>query len=229
MEGCCEVIMASRLKRPWVRSLVSAGAVAALVGFTSTPLDAQLFYVGVRAGAGIPTGTFADSAQGSLQTDLLAGATPGLGYGLDAGVGLGPLLGAYASFDRIAFGCGKNSCATSGKYTLTGYSAGVRAGVPLLPLLKPWVKAGITLNEIEGRIGESSNATRVTTKRAPGYEIGAGFDIPILGGFFNLTPQARRIRQKLEYDVPSPSVPTPGKKSVDYYTFDIGIRLRSPI
>lgn len=83
--------------------------------------------------------------------------------------------------------------------------------MPLLPLLKPWVKAGITLNEIEGRIGESSNATRVTTKRAPGYEIGAGFDIPILGGFFNLTPQARRIRQKLEYDVPSPSVPTPGK------------------
>lgn len=212
-----------------VRLLVAAGALAGMAGFTGTPVDAQLFYVGVRAGAGIPTGTFADTAQGPIQSDLLAGATAGLGYGLDAGVGLGPLLGAYVSLDQIPFGCAKNSCAWSGKYTLTGYSAGIRAGVPLLPLIKPWVKAGITLNEIEGRIGESPNVTRVTTKRAPGYEIGAGADIPVLGGFFNLTPQVRRIRQKLEYEVPSSSVPTRGKKSVDYYTFDIGLRLRSPI
>jgi len=191
-------------------------------------LQAQLFYVGVRAGAGVPTGAFADTVQSSSDDELLSGAGPGLGYGFDAGVGLGSLLGAYASFDRIAFGC-DGECGARGKYTLTGYSAGVRVGIPLFPLIKPWAKAGITLNEMEGRLSGSADGTRVTTKRSPGYELGAGVDVPVLGGFFNLTPQVRRIRQKLEYEVQDSTVPIRGKKPVDYYTFDIGLRLRSPI
>ena len=46
----------------------------------TTLLAAQLFFVGVRAGAGIPAGTFAEA--GTSSDGVLRGAKPGLGYGL---------------------------------------------------------------------------------------------------------------------------------------------------
>jgi opacity protein-like surface antigen len=199
----------------------------ALVAATAWPARAQLFYVGVRAGAAVPTGGFSEEGQSTGNDALLTGATPGLGYGLDAGIGSG-LFGFYAGYDRIQFNCADASCATSGKYELEGYSGGVRVGVPLLPLLKPWAKAGVTLNEMTGTLGGSAGE-QVRTKRRLGYEIGAGVDIPVLGGFFNITPQVRHVRQSLEPYIPSSSSTTGGKKPANYYTFDIGLRLRSPI
>jgi len=189
--------------------------------------EAQLFYVGVRAGAGVPTGDFAEKVSGTAQSAPLRAATPGLGYGLDAGFGAGP-VGFYASYDRIRFGCASGYCEESGKYELNGFSAGVRIGVPLFPLFKPWAKAGLTYHEMTGRFPGSSG-TAVTTGRSPGYEVGAGVDIPILGGFFSLSPQGRYIRQKLEPTISSSSVRSGGKRSADFYTFDIGLRVRSPI
>ncbi|MDO8501134.1 MAG: outer membrane beta-barrel protein [Gemmatimonadaceae bacterium] len=204
------------------RILAVTGAIAAF----APPAQAQLVYVGVRAGAGIPTGSFAETGQGASQDPYLKGANPGLGYGLDAGVGLGP-LGVYAGLDHINFGCQDQSCASSGKYKLSGISAGVRLGVPLIPLIKPWVKAGITLNEMTGTVGGSATATKITTDRRPGYELGAGVDIPVMV-LFNLTPQVRYIGQKLKYSATSAGVTTRGEKRADYYTFDLGFRLRSP-
>jgi hypothetical protein len=178
-----------------------------------TPAHAQLFYVGVRGGAAAPTGTFSDEG-----TALMTNATPGFGYGLDAGIGAG-VLGLYAGYDRIHFRCNDSSCDESGKYDLEGYSGGVRVGVPLFPLIKPWAKAGITYNRMTGRF--SSGLPDVQTEKGPGYEIGAGVDLPIVSGFLSLTPQARMIRQKLELNGV--------KREANYYTFDIGLRLRSPI
>lgn len=208
-----------------MKSAVRVALLASVLSAGATRIaEAQLFYVGVRAGAGIPTGSFSEEGQGTSSNALLRGATPGLGYGLDAGVGAG-LFGFYAGYDRIRFNCGDASCDTSGKYELTGYSGGVRASVPLFPLLKPWGKAGVTYNEMTGTV----NGAKVTTKKRPGYELGAGVDIPIMMGFFSLTPQVRYVRQSLEPVIATSSATTGGRKPVNYYTFDIGLRFRSPL
>ena len=179
--------------------------------------DAQALYAGVRAGAGIPAGDFAQKATATGNAAYLRGASPGPGYGLDAGIG-SPLFGFYASYDHIQFGCQSGACNTSGKYDLTGYAAGVRASIPLLMLFRPWVKAGITYNQMKGNVDSVS----VETGKRPGYEVGAGVDIPVFMGFFSLTPQVRKIRQRLS--------PAGGsRRDVDYYTFDIAFRIRTPI
>jgi opacity protein-like surface antigen len=203
-------------------------AVAGLViTAAASPLHAQLLYGGVRVGAGVPSGmfggcgTFAGSANTTSQDGAIGCATTGFGYGLDAGVGLG-VLGFYAGYDRIDFGCDATVCGSSGKYRLTGVSAGVRLGVPLIPIVKPWVKAGVTFNEINGT-NTGTNATKIATDRNPGYELGAGIDIPVLV-LFSLTPQVRYVGQKL--DLKGLSVGS--KTNVSYYTFDLGLRARTP-
>lgn len=199
-----------------MKSLNAITAVVLAV-MVSRSADAQALYAGVRVGTAIPTGDFSENATTTGNAAYLRGASPGLGYGLDAGIG-SPLMGLYASYDHIEFGCNSGACSTSGKYQLTGYAAGVRASVPLLPLLRPWAKAGITYNEMKGDV----SGTAVSTGKGLGYEIGAGADIPILMGFFSLTPQVRRIRQRL-----SPN--DAGKRDAPYYTFDIGFRVRTPL
>lgn len=195
-----------------------AATIAALLLIAGpASLNAQALYVGVRGGVGIPTGDFSEKANAAGNDAFLRGASPGLGYGLDAGIG-SPLVGFYAGYDRIKFGCQSGECSASGKYELTGISAGVRVSVPLLPLLRPWAKAGLTYNEMKGSV----NGTPVTTGKSPGYEIGAGVDIPILAGFFSLSPQVRRITQRLE---PNDA----GKRDANYYTFDLGLRVRTPL
>ena len=193
----------------------AAGFLLTLTALQSA--SGQALYAGVRAGAGIPTGDFAQKSTATGNAAYLRGASPGLGYGLDAGIG-SPLLSLYDSYDHIQFGCQSGACSTSGKYDLTGYAAGVRASIPLLMLFRPWVKAGITYNQMKGNV----DSTSVETNKRPGYEVGAGADIPILMGFFSLTPQVRKIRQRLS--------PAGGsRRDVDYYTFDIAFRIRTPI
>ncbi len=196
-------------------------AACAAISIIALPLKAQLLYVGVRAGAGVPSGTFAESAGTGSTDGSLRGATTGVGYGLDAGVGLGP-IGFYAGLDRIEFGCESAACASNGKYKLAGVSAGVRVGVPLIPIIKPWVKAGVTFNEINGT-ATGTGVTKIATDRTPGYEVGAGIDIPILV-LFSLTPQVRYVGQKLDYK----GLSAGSKTNVSYYTFDLGLRARTP-
>src|SRR6478672_4821902 len=195
--------------------------VAGILAASALPLHAQLAYVGVRGGMGVPSGTFAETFQPGATDGVIRGAKPGSGYGLDAGVNLGP-LGFYAGYDHIDFGCETAACSSSGKYKLEGVSAGVRLGVPLIPIVKPWVKAGVTFNEINGT-NTGSNATKITTDRTPGYEIGAGIDIPILA-LFSITPQVRYVGQKLDLK----GIYKGEKTNVSYYTFDIGLRARTP-
>ena len=199
---------------------IVAGFSAACISAV-TPLHAQLLYVGVRAGAGVPNGTFGETAQTGAPDAALRGAKTGVGYGLDAGVGLGP-IGFYAGLDRIDFGCESSACGANGKYRLTGVSAGVRLGVPLIPIVKPWVKAGVTFNEINST-ATGTGVTRIATDRTPGYEVGAGIDIPVLV-LFSLTPQVRYVGQKLDYK----GLSAGSKTNVSYYTFDLGLRARTP-
>lgn len=184
---------------------------------------AQAIYAGVRGGAGVPTGSFSEETTATGDAALLHGAKAGLGYGFDAGLGAS-LVGFYASYDHVQFGCQSGSCASSGKYELTGVSAGARVGIPLFPLIKPWAKAGVTYMRMKGSVSGSA----VTTERRPGYEVGGGVDIPILMGFFSLSPQIKMVRQKLEPVIASSSATTGGKRPADFYLFSLGLTVRSP-
>ena len=202
-------------------------AVALVTLLSASPVSAQLFYVGLRGGAALPTGAFGET-EGATSDRVLEGAKTGFGYGLDAGINLGP-LGVYAGFDQMRFDCAETSCAADdGKYKLMGASAGVRLSVPLFPIVKPWIKGGVTFHELEADFGTSSSFTGFTTERTPGYEVAAGFDIPF-GGIFSITPQVRYVGQKLKYKVPGVTSGDESSEAANFYTFDLGLRLRSPI
>jgi opacity protein-like surface antigen len=207
-----------------MKSRICIAALICVTAVDARSIEGQALYAGIRGGAGIPTGEFSDAANSTGNAALLRGAAPGLGYGFDAGLGAS-LVGFYASYDRIQFGCQSGSCAASGKYELTGVSAGARVGIPLLPLLKPWARAGITYMQMKGSVAGSP----VTTEKRPGYEVGAGVDIPILMGFFSLSPQIKLVRQKLEPVIATSSATTGGKRPADFYVFSLGLNVRSPI
>lgn len=207
-----------------MRFLAAAAVAAALA--VATPVQAQLFYFGIRGGAGVPKGSFEDPA--ATQDQFLAGARQGFGYGLDAGINLGP-LGLYAGFDKIDFDCAPESCGgEDSKYRLQGVSAGVRLSIPLIPIVKPWVKGGVTLADLETDFGMASSKSHFKTERTPGYELGAGIDIPF-GGIFSLTPQVRYVGQKLDYRIPGLTTGDEASNDANYYTFDLGLRLRTPL
>lgn len=198
--------------------------VAALAAIAmTTRLEAQGIYVGLRGGAGIPTGTFSDNSGTVGQTTLDAAKT-GFGYGLDAGISLG-LIGIYAGFDHINFDCESSNCNTDNKYKLQGVAAGVRLNLPGTSMIRPWVKGGVTFNELEGAVG----STEFTTERNPGYEIAGGLDIPILG-ILSIYPQARYVGQNFKYKVPGvTNTAAEPEQKANYFTFDLGLSFHNPL
>ncbi len=210
-----------------MKKAVLIAVTAGLAGIAG-PAEAQLFYVGIRGGAAIPTGAFGETGA-TAEDQLVQGAKTGFGYGLDAGINLGP-IGIYAGFDKMRFECAEGSCsAPDSKLKLQGVSAGVRLSIPLFPIVKPWVKGGVTFSELETQFGPASSMSQFSSERTPGYELGAGVDIPFLGGFFSLTPQVRYVGQKLDYKVPGVTSGDTTTDKANFYTVDLGLRIRSPI
>jgi hypothetical protein len=202
-----------------VRTLVALGVFAL---FAAAPASAQGIYLGLRGGAGIPTGAFSDNTASTS----LDGAKSGFGYGLDAGIGLG-MVGVYAGFDHINFDCQSSNCNSDGKYRLQGVAAGVRISLPGTSMIRPWVKGGVTFNDLEGGYGSSSQ--KLTTDRNPGYEIAGGLDIPLFG-IVSLYPQARYVGQNLKYDIPGvTNTATSPETKANYMTFDLGLSVHNPL
>ena len=195
-----------------------------LIALTST-LSAQSISIGLRGTGSVPTGSFGGDTA-AANSALIEGAKNGFGYGLDASVGLGP-IGVYASFDHIKFDCQAATCQSDGKYTLQGATAGVMLSVPGISRVRPYVKGGVTFNDLQGGYGgQSSNV--LTTDRTPGYEIGVGFDYSILG-IVALTPQARYVGQNFKKKIPGVVTPTTANGTgVNYFTFDVGLSLHTP-
>lgn len=188
-------------------------------------LGAQGIYVGLRGSGAVPTGAFTDNGSSSSAA-LIDAAKSGFGYGADAGIQLG-VIGVYAGFDHINFDCQSATCNSSGKYKLQGFSAGVKLLAPAIGMARPFVKGGVTFNELYGGYG-TGQSTELTTDRTPGYELGAGLDIGLLG-LVSFTPQARYIGQNFKYKVPG--VNTSGASAtqgVNYFTFDIGLSIHTP-
>lgn len=199
-------------------------AVLGSVVIAAAPASGQGIYLGLRGGAGIPTGDFSNTT-GSSSSSLDA-AKSGFGYGLDAGMGIGP-IGVYAGFDQMNFDCESSTCNTDGKYKLQGVAAGIRLSLPGKMFVRPWIKGGVTFNELKG--GYGSGSTELTTERNPGYEIGAGLDIPIFG-LFSIYPQARYVGQNFKYDIPgvTNTASSPESKA-NYMTFDLGLSVHNPL
>jgi hypothetical protein len=195
-------------------------------GLTSVAsvLASQSVSLGLRGSGSFPTGAFSES-QTTASNVAIEGAKSGFGYGLDVGLSLGP-LGIYAAFDHVKFDCETATCKTDGKYTLQGVTAGVKVSPGSISLLRPFVRGGITFNDLQGGYGgQSSNA--LTTDKAPGYEVGVGADVSFLG-IVSITPQARYIGQNLKAKIPGVNTPAVTGQAVNYFSFDLGLSVHTP-
>jgi opacity protein-like surface antigen len=188
-------------------------------------LSAQSISIGLRGTGSFPTGSFAKQ-EATTNDEVITGAKSGFGYGLDLGLGLGP-IGIYAGFDHINFDCQTETCQTDGEYTLQGVTAGVKLAMPMVSRFRPFVKGGVTFQDLKGGYGSSSSNV-LTAERTPGYEVGVGLDYSLLG-IVSLTPQARYIGQKFKPKIPGVVTPeTSNAQGANYFTFDLGLSLHTP-
>ncbi len=137
----------------------------------AAPLSAQSISFGLRGTGSIPTGDFAEAQTSSGNSAVIEGAKSGFGYGAEVGLSLA-FIGAYASFDHIKFDCETSACSTDGKYTLQGVTAGLKLWLPVASRFRPFIKGGVTYNDLEGSYGSSSTSRSGGAARRSGY--GAG-------------------------------------------------------
>jgi hypothetical protein len=201
-----------------------AAATSSLMLIVTASLSAQSISIGLRGSGSFPTGSFAK--QEPANDELISGAKSGFGYGLDVGVGVGP-IGIYAGFDHIKFDCQTETCQTDGKYTLQGVTAGLKVAMPMVSRFRPFVKGGVTFQDLKGGYGSSASNV-LTAERTPGYEVGVGLDYSLLG-IVSLTPQARYIGQKFKPKIPGVATPeTSNAQGANYFTFDLGLSVHTP-
>lgn len=181
--------------------------------------NAQSISIGLRGTGALPTGAFTETSGGANEA-LLSGAKAGFGYGLDLGLSLG-MFGLYAGFDQIDFACENSRCTNDGLFNLQGVSVGARLMPNMTTRLRPFLKGGVTFNTLSGAYGNSAG-NRLTTDRAPGFELSVGGNIA-LAGMLALTPQLRYVGQNLKANIPGVSVPGTPSDGVNYFTFDLGL------
>ena len=203
----------------------SVAIASAAFGLLASPVEAQWFSIGLRGSGSVPTGEFAGEAVSSTLAKI-NGARNGFGYGLDLGLGVG-MFGLYGGFDHIKFDCQIFACASAGRYILSGASAGLKLAPFRRSLISPFVKSGVTFNQLEGRYGGGTASQGLTSSRAPGYELGAGIDVAVLG-LVTLTPQMRYIGQQLKIRIPGVTSPPADRQGVNYMSFDLGLTVHTP-
>ena len=201
-------------------------ALAPSLVFLASSLSAQSISIGLRGTGSLPTGSFAQAQTSTNEAELIEGAKSGFGYGLDIVVGIGP-IGVYGSFDHVRFDCQTATCQTDGKYTLQGVTTGVKLGIPGVSRFRPFVKGGVTFQDLQGGYGASSSNV-LTTNKTPGYEVGLGVDYSLLG-MVSFSPQVRYIGQKFKAKIPGVVTPTASSgQGVNYFTFDVGLSVHTP-
>lgn len=205
---------------------IASFALALSLATSTSPMSAQSISFGLRGTGSFPTGSFAEEDASTTNATVIQGAKRGFGYGAEIGVSLG-MIGAYGSFDHIAFDCETSSCSSDGEYTLQGVTVGLKLSPPMLSRFRPFIKGGVTFNDLKGSYGGSSS-NGLTTDKAPGFELGLGADWGLLG-IVSITPQLRYVGQNLKREIPGvTNTSTTPNSGVNYFTFDLGLSLHTP-
>src|SRR5215210_6509793 len=139
-------------------------ALALSLATLASPTSAQSISIGLRGTGSFPTGSFAEDPSATNDA-VIQGAKQGFGYGAEVGLSFG-LIGAYGSFDHIAFDCETSACSSDGEYTLQGVTVGLKLFPPVMSRFRPFLKGGVTFNNLKGGYGGSSS-NGLTTDRSP--------------------------------------------------------------
>jgi hypothetical protein len=205
-----------------MKKLLMATLVTGLMVCGARGADAQGLSLSLRGGGGLALGDFASAP--ASEGNALAGAKNGFGLGLDAALSFTRSIGLYAGFDRIAFACEDTACGRDGEYNLSGFTAGLQLTPVRVASLTPWVRGGVTFNQLRGTYGAAGN--KLSSDRAPGYEVGAGIHVPVLG-VLALSPQVRYVGQSPRVRIPGVDAPEAATE-IGYFTFDLGLSVQAP-
>lgn len=167
--------------------------------------------VEVRAGAGIPTGDFAD---GRVQ------AESGVSFGGNVLVGVTPVLGLFAGYSQTRFGCGDCELFQLDRDVRDdGFDVGAQATLrPALVGLEPWLRAGAVFHQLTF----SGNGGDASSDRGTGFSVGGGVAYRTTVGF-SLTPGVHYRSYTADFplgDLPGRSV------DVAHVIVDLGISYR---
>jgi hypothetical protein len=146
--------------------------------------------VEVRGGAWIPTSDLvgAPGFEGAASTDVSFGVHFALRRGL---------ISFVAGFSEHRFGCTTAECGESVDFVSTGWDLGVRVNFRESGIV-PWVSLGGTAALFDAHVDTGGSVVTEASDRSWGYEVGAGFVVPI-GGLFALNPGVRYGRSDADF------------------------------
>jgi hypothetical protein len=122
--------------------------------------------VGLEARAGGAVGSYAPTSAG-LQM------VPKPAWSASLSWGPGQVIGAYAAYASVRFGCDDGFCrGYDVSFLSRGVSLGLRAEAPLAG--EPWVRAGVLLHQLDQRWGGTSQPGSARADADAGFEAAVG-------------------------------------------------------
>lgn len=167
--------------------------------------------IDVRGGAALP--------QGDLGDDAALGADMGWGFEGSVGLALTPMFSLYGGGSRYVFEREGNTIGSDGEFVDLGFHAGAKVSLaPVVLGASPWVRGGVIFHDLEQ---DDAGATEEDTSTKPGFEVGAGLEIP-LGRVLSFTPGARYHSYRQE----SPSLLSSQELNVSAWHIEFGGTVR---
>ena len=144
----------------------------------------------VRGGAWIPNADLvgAQGFAGSASTDT----SFGVHFALRSG-----LISYVAGFSEHGFSCTRSRCGEAVDFVSTAWDMGIGVNFRTAGIV-PWVSLGVSAALFDAHLGAGNVVAREVSDRGWGYELGAGFLIPV-GGRFALNPGVRYGRTDADF------------------------------
>ncbi len=191
----------------------SAALLILLLGILLIPTrgEAQIppLLLEVSGGAWIPTADLV-GAQG-LEGEVSAAMSFGVHFVLKQG-----LVSYVAGFSEHRFGCTRAQCGERVDFVSTAWDLGLRLNLRRTGII-PWVSLGATAALFDAHVETGSVVAVESSDRGWGYEVAAGFLVP-LGGVFLINPRARYGRSDADFA-------TRGTLETRYVIADVGLVL----
>lgn len=186
-------------KTTFVLAALAAFGVAESAQAQRLPLSVE-----VRVDGASGQGDFGDAVEG------------GVGFGVNAALGITPGLGVYGGYSTTGF----ELETVDGDATDAGFAVGLTAALPSLGSgrVSPYIGAGLLLHELtlDANLGEGSEL-EVEVDSDPGFEVGGGLAI-------SLTPTVR-VTPGIGYRRYDTESTLPGFDRVEYLTYGVGLNL----